>query len=111
MKSNGKRKAAIAAYKERKAAVGIFAVRCAASGEVWVGRSPTLDSVQNRFWFSLRLGCHPHRGLQDAWAAHGEKSFAFEVLERLDEEQLLFPDALLKERVAHWRSRLNAYAI
>ena len=30
------RKAAISAYKKREAAAGIYAVRCKASGEVWV---------------------------------------------------------------------------
>lgn len=39
------RKAAIAAYKERKVIGGVYAVRCAATGEVWVGRGgPTLPT-------------------------------------------------------------------
>jgi hypothetical protein len=104
-----KRKAAITAYKERKQARGVFALRCAASGEVWVGYAPNLDSIQNRFWFTLRLGGHPNSSLQNAWAAHGEPSFAFEVLERLDDdEQPHFLNDFLKERAVHWQSRLNA---
>ena len=35
------RKAAIAAYKERKTIAGVFVVRCAASGEAWVGQDKT----------------------------------------------------------------------
>jgi len=43
---------------------------------------------------------------------HGAESFAFAVLERLaDEESSFVRDALLKERVAHWRSALGAQAI
>jgi hypothetical protein len=105
------RKAAIAAYKECKQAVGVFAVRCATSGEVWVGKTSTLDAIQNRFWFTLRQGMHPNRELQRAWSAHGETSFAFEVLERLpDAETSYSRDILLDERFGHWRTQLNASA-
>ena len=62
----GKR-AAISAYKERKSAAGVFAVRCEASAEAWVGGTPTLDTVQTRIWFSLRhgssrIGAYKRRG-------------------------------------------------
>jgi len=106
------RKAAIASYKERDDVAGIYQVRCAASGETWVGQTLNLDTVQNRIWFTLRLGNHPRRALQEAWRDHGAESFAFAVLERLaDEESSFVRDALLKERVAHWRSALGAQAI
>ncbi|MET4040164.1 hypothetical protein ABIC03_001849 [Bradyrhizobium sp. RT6a] len=42
------RKAAIAAHKERKTVAGVYVVRCAASGEAWVGQAPNLDTIQNR---------------------------------------------------------------
>lgn len=107
------RKAAILAYKERKPAVGIYAVRCAASGEVWVGRSPTLDTVQNRIWFTLRLGSSPHRELQKAWNDHGGESFTFDILEQLaaDDDVSYDRDTHLKGRVTYWRSALGARSI
>ena len=106
------RKAAIAAYKERKAIIGIYLVRCLASGEVWVGQSPNLDTVQNRIWFTLRQGSSPHVGLQKAWRDHGADSFVFEVVEQLeDEESPYFRDALLTKHLEHWRSKLQAEAI
>lgn len=37
---NQSRKAAVAAWKERKAIAGIYSVTCAASGEAWVGSAP-----------------------------------------------------------------------
>ena len=80
------KKAAITAYKEGKRAAGIYAVRCNATGEVWVGQSPNVEPVQNRIWFTLRGGNSPHRSLQRAWNDHGAEHFAFEVLERLEEE-------------------------
>jgi hypothetical protein len=106
------RKAAIAAYKKRKNAAGIYAVRCAASSQTWVGQTPNLDSIQNRIWFSLRMGSHSNRDLQSAWSAHGGDNFAFEPLEQLEDEELAYVrDALLKERATHWRSTLNAMSI
>jgi hypothetical protein len=103
------RKAAIAAYKERKTPFGIFAVRCSATGRVWVGRSQHLDTQQNGLWFSLRLGSGMNRDLQAAWKAHGEAAFTFEELERLSDETLPYVrQAKLKERLAFWKAELDA---
>jgi hypothetical protein len=111
MKSDDK-KVAIAAYKKRESAAGIFAVRCAASGQAWVGQTLNLDTIQNRIWFSLRMGSHTNRDLQSAWAAHGADAFTFEPLELLEEEELPYVrDTLLKERAFHWRTALNSAVI
>lgn len=81
------RKAAIAAYKERKVIGGIYAVRCRATDRRWIGWAPNLSTIQNRLWFALRLGTSPHRTLQAAWTEHGGESFVLEEVERLDEEE------------------------
>lgn len=106
------RKAAIAAYKERKTIAGIFAIRCKASSHVWVGQTPNLDKIQNRIWFTLRQGSHTCRTLQAAWTTHGPDSLTFEECERLDDEETAYiRDALLKERTLHWRKELGAEAV
>ncbi|PWC80964.1 hypothetical protein TSH100_28310 [Azospirillum sp. TSH100] len=105
------RKAAAAAYKERKSVAGVFAVRCASAGAVWAGGAPDLDKIQNRLWFQLKMGTCPHRSLQAAWNAHGAESLAFEVIERLEEELAFARAAALKARVAHWAASLAAEAI
>ena len=108
------RKAAIAAYKERKVFAGIFAVGCAATGQAWVGQALNLEKVQNRIWFTLRQGGHPCRSLQAAWKAHGGAGLTFAECERLDEDETetaYIRDALLKERMSHWLSELKAEAI
>ena len=87
------RKAVLAAYKERKSEAGIYALRCGATGEVWVGASPDLAKVQNRLRFTLGLGINPQRSLQQAFATHGEAGLAFEVLEKLKHED----DAYLRD--------------
>ena len=102
------KKAAIAAWKKRKPAAGIFAVRCAASGRAWIGQTLNLDTIRNRVWFSLRVGSHSNRELQSAWSIHGADAFSFEPLEQLKDEDLPYVrDSLLKEREIHWRSTLN----
>jgi hypothetical protein len=104
------RRDAIRDYKERKVTHGVFAVRCAASGEAWVGATPNVEQMQNRIWFGLRQGGHPNPAMRAAWAAHGEGAFAFEVLEEVDTEDLgpLGRESLLKDRTAHWREALGA---
>lgn len=106
------KKAAIAAYKERKASAGIYAVRCVPTGDCWIGRAPDLGTIQNRLWFGLKLGSSPHRGLQAAWHTHGADQFTFEELERLADEELPYVrEATLKRRLAYWREMLNAVVI
>ncbi|WP_246799128.1 GIY-YIG nuclease family protein [Azospirillum oryzae] len=106
------RKAAVAAYKERKSVAGVFAVRCGAASTAWVGGAPDLDKIQNRLWFQLKMGGCPHRSLQAAWNVHGAESLAFEIVERLEDEDLAFArTAALKARVAHWVASMGAEAI
>jgi hypothetical protein len=106
------RKAAIAAYKERKAAFGVYAVICSATGEAWVGCSRHVDNQQNGLWFSLRQGASPFTSLQEAWSRHREVDFRFKELDRLADD---FPElgrmSELKRRQGLWRARLQASAI
>ncbi len=106
------RKAAIAAYKERKTIAGIFVIRCKGLSQTWVGQAPDLEKIQNRIWFTLRHGSHRSQSLQAAWNTHGPENFSLEACEQLeDEETPYIRDALLKERMLHWRSVLGAEAI
>jgi len=106
------RKAAVAAYKERKPAFGVYAVICAATGEAWVGQSRHVDTQQNSLWFQLKHGGGRCPSLQAAWTQHGEAEFRFEELERLRED---FPELNrldeLKRRRALWLARLHASAL
>lgn len=106
------RKTAIAAYKERGPAFGVYAVICSATGEAWVGTSRHVDTQRNGLWFALNQGRSPFSTLQAAWIEHGESEFRFEELDRLRED---FP-ALgrmdeLRKRAALWRTRLHAAAL
>src|SRR5919199_3169221 len=94
------RKAAAAAWKERKATAGVYALRCTASGECWVGRASDLEAVEKRLLFSVKMATTPHRTLQAAARAHGGAAFAFERLELFEDEEAgpELRDALLKKR-------------
>lgn len=104
-----RKKAAIAAYKERPPAVGIYLVRCAATGECWAGASQDLEKIGNRILFSLRHGGHMNRAMQAAWNAYGAQAFMVEEVERLPEEALEFGlKQTLKERLCAWCEKLGA---
>lgn len=108
------RKAAVAAYKERKVEAGIYAVRCKARDQIWVGSAPDLSTIQNRIWFTLRQGRNPHKSLQEAWAAHGSEAFTFEVVARLpdsDDDPGYIQNAILKSLHAEWVEKLNGVRI
>ncbi len=103
------RKAATAAWKERKAVPGIFRIDCTGSGETWVGSAPDLATIQNRQWFSLRMGSHNKPALQAAWRTHGEDNFAFAVVEAFDDaDSAPATHAALKARVQHWADQIGA---
>lgn len=107
------RKAAIAAYRDRKVESGVYAVRCVPSGQVWVGSAPDLSTIQNRLWFTLRQGSNTHRTLQAAWAEHGADAFTFEVVERLPDDDNPGHDraAALKRAHTHWLAKLDGTRI
>ncbi|WP_372784971.1 GIY-YIG nuclease family protein [Phenylobacterium sp.] len=107
---NQSRRQLVRDYKERKVSQGIFAVRCAATGEAWVGKSRNLEQQQNGIWFGLRCGDYINPAVQVAWTVHGEAAFAFDVLETIEIHDLsAYACAnLLKDRDAHWRAELGA---
>jgi len=109
MQSKETKKEAIRKFKERKSLLGTFIVRCTATGRVWVGASQNLEAVKNGSWFCLRNGCHYDKSLQEEWDVHGELTFQYEILDRLDEDaHPLEVEALLKKKKNYWIARLGA---
>ncbi|WP_214201254.1 GIY-YIG nuclease family protein [Novosphingobium profundi] len=106
------RKAAQAAWRERRPRPGIYALT-ARSGAAWVGRASNLDTIANRVLFVLRQGTSPHRDMQAAWNEEGGAGLAFSLLEELDEEDALglSRERVLKERHEHWIAHLGAKRI
>ena len=109
MESKVERREASRKFKERKPSAGAYAVRCTASGRVWVGTSRNLDATRNGCWFSLRAGGHMDKPLQAEWDSHGEAAFQYEILEKLpdDVHPLALADSL-KAVGARWTANLHA---
>lgn len=106
------RKAAVAAFKERKPQAGVYAIYCAVSGETWAGSAHDVATIQNRIWFTLRQGSSAHRSLQAAWTKHGADGFRFEIVERLPEEELAYVrDRQLAACLDRWVAQLGATRI
>ena len=99
-------------FKERKVPRGIYAIRCAATGEAWGGSSTNLTAVQNSQWFQLRGGLHRSPSLQQAWKHHTERAFSLEVLEKLDEDvsPLLLNEQLVTKK-KEWANTLQAQVL
>jgi hypothetical protein len=106
------RKAAVAAYKERKVAAGIYALRCVPTGQLWAGAAHDLGMIQNRLWFGLRRGSSPNRLLQAASRDHDSDQFTFEEVECFEEEEDPYlRDKQLRDRLLHWCAALGAQQI
>lgn len=104
------RREAIRDYKEKKTQAGVYAVRCLATTEVWVAGAANVENQQTRHWFGLRMGSHMNKAMQAAWTAHGEGGLTFEIVERLETEELtpLGVADLIKRRERHWLETLGA---
>jgi hypothetical protein len=110
--SKDRRRELVREYKEQRPRRGVYAIRCAATGEVWASASPNLEKQQNSIWFQLRMAGFPNRALQAAWNAHGEGAFSFAIVAELSVEERsdYAIKADLKALEAEWRERLGARA-
>jgi hypothetical protein len=106
------RKAAIRQFKQRVPSRGVYALRCVASNQVWVGTAPDLEAKRNSVAFQLRNALHRDPALKAASTTHGEAAFQFEILETLeaDTPALLIRD-LLTKKSKDWQARLGALPI
>jgi hypothetical protein len=77
------RKALLQDYKARVVPMGVYRVRNTVTGHSLVAASPDVNAILNRHLAQLRMSAHPNRVLQADWAAHGQDSFVFEVLDTL----------------------------
>lgn len=83
-------------------APGIYCIRNAVSGRVYVGSAIALATRLIVHEVALRAGKHHSIRLQRSWAKHGAGAFAFTVLELVEDV------AGLLDREQHWIDRLDA---
>ena len=70
-------------YLDVPTRAGVYAIRNLANGRAMVGGSHDVQGALNRHRFELQRGAHRNAALRADWAAHGEASFVFEVLDRV----------------------------
>ena len=96
-------------FKERKVPRGIFAIRCSATADVWVGSSPNLNAARNSMWFQLRGGLSRHATLQHAWKQHGEEAFMLDILEQFEDDvSPLLLNELYTRKKKEWAQTLSS---
>ncbi len=94
-------------YKRQEVQSGIYQIHCTATDTRWAGIALNLSAIRNRLWFGLRQGSHPHRQLQQAWAAHGADAFQWEPILALEED----PERLDFERDRLLRDALEQHCL
>jgi len=96
-------------YKEAPPDAGVYTVHDRRSGRRLVASSPNVRAALNRHRFSLGVGAHRNRRLQQDWDESGSEGIAFEVLERVDPTDPRIRD--LREELAVleslWQERLG----
>lgn len=96
------------AYKAMRPAMGIYAIRCRATGRQYLGASSNLPAIFNRERLQLQTGAHRCEPLQADWRTLGEGAFEFVVLDELawpDESPDYQPRADLDTLLALWFER------
>jgi len=75
-------------WKNRRPEMGLVAMTCKKSGEMFVGISTDTQFAFNSHRFQLSINRHPNKQLQQLWQQHGEEDNQTEKLTSLLEEYL-----------------------
>ncbi len=70
-------------YLERPKPAGVFQIQNKVNGKVLLGSSLNLEGALNGHRFTLKIGSHRNKALQEDWNQYGEENFVFEVLETI----------------------------
>lgn len=73
-------------YKTKKFRIGVFQIRNAVNGKVYVDCSIDLDAIWNRTRMELNFGNHRNDTLQKEWKEFGEDSFKYEILSEIKQK-------------------------
>ncbi len=87
-------------YRRNKVS-GIYQIKHAQSGKVYIGSSCCLNDRWMSHKLLLRKGVHENTHLQRSWNKYGKEAFVFSVIEYSDQSQLL-------EREQYWIDELQA---
>lgn len=105
-----RRKELLDQYRHMKKEAGVYQIRNTAENKVFVLATPELKTMNGKR-FQLQMGSFLNRELQEDWNRLGEDTFAFEVLEVLEEKEDGFFDEKeeLKKLEKKWLEKLQPY--
>jgi group I intron endonuclease len=78
---------------------GIYAIRNAVTGHIYVGSSVNTTKRTNAHRRLLRKDNHPNQRLQRAWNKYGEGAFVFELIEAANVDMLIAREQFHIDRV------------
>ena len=82
---------------------GIYRIRNKTSGKIYIGSSSNIKKRWKSHIRELNGQLHANPHLQKAWSKYGEKSFVFEVIEiLLDEDGLLIREQYFLDKIIRW---------
>ncbi|MDQ3803127.1 MAG: GIY-YIG nuclease family protein [Acidobacteriota bacterium] len=96
-------------YQRGARQAGVFQIRNAANGKVFVAAALDLSGVMNRHRFELASGGHVNRRLQAEWDEFGGDGFAFEILDQLVPREGSDPRAELAFLEELWLEQLKPF--
>lgn len=77
------KKEIIRKYKEQRAVGGVYAIKCAENGKLWLRGDTNLTGAENRYNFALMTGSCVAPKLATDWKKYGASAFSFVVLESI----------------------------
>lgn len=73
-------------YKQQSKRIAAFQIRNLVNQKVFIRTSRDVDSMINRYKFTLNHGVEDNKELQADWNEYGSEQFAFEILELIKDE-------------------------
>ena len=70
-------------WKNRRPEMGLIAITCKSTGEMFVDISTDTQFAFNSHRFQLSANLHPNKRLQELWQQYGENGFDYAVVKVL----------------------------
>jgi len=104
-------------YAHSHRPMGVYRLVNTQNGKSFIGSAMNLDGVWNKHSFTLRMGLHMNKELQEEWNSFGEDQFKFEILELIKPEEEFVLNAsdqvkyrkMLPDLEKKWMEQLSPY--
>lgn len=84
---NNRKKQLKDAYKNSKPSMGVYQIKNAVTGKIYIGITQNLKGTMNGNLFKLDAGMFKDRELQQEWNKYGKNEFEQTILAELDYEE------------------------